>query len=108
MALLPAAGLVGLVLLLAWVYLGWMDWGMRHMEVGANMWIMPRMVGWNAADVALVFLMWAVMMAAMMLPSALPVILLVAKVSASMKPEQPDVGLTGAFITGYLLALERF
>ncbi len=108
MALLPAAGLVGLVLLLAWVYLGWMDWGMRHMEVGANMWIMPRMVGWNAGDVALVFLMWAVMMAAMMLPSALPVILLVTKVSASMKPQQPGVGLTGAFIAGYLLAWSGF
>jgi predicted metal-binding membrane protein len=106
--LLPAAGLVGLVFLLAWFYLGWMDWGMRHMEVGANMWIMPRMVGWNALDVALVFLMWAVMMAAMMLPSALPVILLVAKVSAGMKPEPPGVGLTGAFITGYLLAWSGF
>jgi predicted metal-binding membrane protein len=106
--LLLAAGLVGSVLLFAWVYLGWMDWGMRHMEVGANMWIMPRMVGWNAADVALVFLMWTVMMAAMMLPSALPVILLVAKVSGSMKPPQPGVGLTGAFIAGYLLAWSGF
>jgi predicted metal-binding membrane protein len=106
--LLPAAGIVALVLLLAWGYLGWMDWGMRHMEVGANMWIMPRMVGWNAADLVLVFLMWAVMMAAMMLPSALPAILLVTKVSASMRARQPGVGLTGAFIAGYLLAWSGF
>ena len=101
-ALLPAAGLVGLVLLLAWAYLVRMEWGMLHMDVGSDMWIMPRMVGWKAVDIALVFVMWAVMMAAMMLPSALPVILLVAKVSASMQ-SRPAVGLTGAFITGYLL-----
>src|SRR5262249_28901152 len=104
-ALLPAASLVGLVLVLAWTYLGWMDWGMRNMEAGADMWIMPRMVGWGAADVALVFLVWAVMMAAMMLPSALPAILLVAKVSSGMTHQQRDgVGLAGAFVGGYLLA----
>ena len=48
------------------------------------------------------------MMAAMMLPSALPVILLVAKVSASMKAQRPGVGLTGAFMTGYLLTWSGF
>ena len=102
-ALIRAAGLIGLLLLLAWAYLVWMDWGMRHMDVGADMWIMPRMVGWRATDLALVFLMWAVMMAAMMLPSALPVILLVAKVSHGIKAQHSGVGLTGAFVTGYLL-----
>jgi predicted metal-binding membrane protein len=101
--LLPAAGLVGLLLLLAWAYLVWMDRGMRHMDVGVDMWIMPRMVGWRAADLALVFLMWAVMMAAMMLPSAMPVILLVARVSAGIKAQHSGIGLTGAFVTGYLL-----
>jgi predicted metal-binding membrane protein len=108
LVLLSAAGLVALVVLLAWVYLSWMDWGMRHMEMGASMWIMPRMVGWEAADLSLVFLMWAVMMAAMMLPSALPMILLVAKVSASVKAQLPGIGLTGAFTTGYLLAWGSF
>ena len=102
-ALLPASGLVGMVLLLGWAYLGWIDWGMRHMDAGAGMWIMPQMVNWGVADLALVFVMWAVMMAAMMLPSALPVIMLVAKVSVSMKAQRPGVGLTGAFMTGYLL-----
>ena len=108
-ALLPAAALVGLMLVLAWAYLGWMDWGMRNMEAGADMWIMPRMVGWGAADVALVFLMWAVMMAAMMLPSALPAILMVARVSSSMTPPyRAGVGLAGAFVAGYLLAWSGF
>jgi len=106
--MLPAASLVGLIALVAWAYLGWMDWGMRHMEIGASMWIMPGMVDWNAADVGLVFLMWAVMMAAMMLPSALPVILLVARVSAGIKAQPRGIGFTGAFMGGYLLAWGGF
>ena len=27
-----------------WAYLVYMDWGMRHMDVGIDMWIMPQMV----------------------------------------------------------------
>ena len=109
MALLPAAGLVGLLLVLAWAYLGWMGWGMRNMEAGADMWIMPRMAGWGAADVVLVFLMWALMMAGMMLPSALPAILMVARVSSGMTQQRRGgVGLAAAFVTGYLLAWSGF
>jgi predicted metal-binding membrane protein len=77
---------------------------MRNMDQAMDMWIMPRMVGWKAADIALVFLMWAVMMTAMMLPSALPVIMLVAKVSAGTEASHRIVGPTGAFAAGYILA----
>jgi predicted metal-binding membrane protein len=61
---------------LSWTYLIYMDWGMRHMDVGMEMVIMPAMQHWTAWDVVLVFLMWAVMMVAMMVPAASPVILL--------------------------------
>ncbi len=64
------------VLALSWGYLLYMDWGMRHMDRGGDMLLMPRMVGWRATDLFLVFIMWALMMAAMMLPSALPAIAL--------------------------------
>ena len=37
---------------------------------------MPRADGWSPVDVTLLFLMWVVMMAAMMTPSAAPMILL--------------------------------
>jgi predicted metal-binding membrane protein len=37
-----AMGLAG-VATLAWIYLIYMDWGMRHMDVGMNMIIMPAM-----------------------------------------------------------------
>ena len=51
-----------------WAYLVYMDWGMRHMDVGMNMWIMPQMVDWDLTDLSLVLLMWTVMMAARRLP----------------------------------------
>ena len=52
----------------SWIYLIYMDWGLRHMDVGRDMIIMPAMQHWTAWDLVLVFLMWAVMMVAMMVP----------------------------------------
>jgi predicted metal-binding membrane protein len=43
--------------------------GMRHMDVGMDMVIMPAMQHWTAWDLVLVFLMWTVMMVAMMVPA---------------------------------------
>jgi predicted metal-binding membrane protein len=55
-----------------WAALTWMAVDMGHPLVGLTM---PGASDWSAANVLAVLLMWAVMMAAMMLPSALPVIL---------------------------------
>lgn len=49
------SGLAGMVTL-SWAYLFCMDWGMRHMDVGMDMLIMPAMQHWNAWDLVLVFL----------------------------------------------------
>jgi predicted metal-binding membrane protein len=84
----------------AWTYLVYMTWGMRHMNVGMDIWIMPQMMDWNATDLALVLLMWALMMAAMMLPSVLPIILFVVRFEG--------VARAAGFITGYLLAWGAF
>jgi hypothetical protein len=40
------------VAILAWIYLIYMDWGMRHMDVGMNMVIMPAMQHWTGWDLA--------------------------------------------------------
>jgi predicted metal-binding membrane protein len=80
--------------ILSWAYLLWMDWGMRHMDRAGDMLLMPRMVGWDAVDLFLVFVMWAVMMVAMMLPSAMPGILLYGRTR----------GRPVSFAAGYLLA----
>jgi predicted metal-binding membrane protein len=80
---LPIRALLALLISGAWTYLVYMDWGMRHMDVGMDLWIMPQMMDWNATDLALVLLMWALMMAAMMLPSILPVILYISRFGGS-------------------------
>ena len=70
------AGLVG-VAALGWVYLLYLARGMAGMDMRADM-AMPRMQTWGVVDLALLFVMWAVMMVAMMVPSASPLILMMA------------------------------
>ncbi|MEO8158120.1 MAG: DUF2182 domain-containing protein [Betaproteobacteria bacterium] len=68
---------------LAWGYMLYMEWGMRHMEIGADMAIMPAMTDWRLADLGLVFAMWAMMMGAMMLPSVAPMALAYLRIQRS-------------------------
>jgi predicted metal-binding membrane protein len=98
--LLPVGALLGLFIGGAWTYLVYMDWGMRHMDAGIDMWIMPQMVDWDVTDLGLVLLMWAVMMAAMMLPSVLPMILVLISIGGSAH--------AAGFIGGYLVAWGGF
>lgn len=92
---------------LAWIYLLYMAWGMAHMDVSAGQLFKPAMMHWQAADLALVFLMWSVMMAAMMLPSAAPMVQLFAR-SAESQTEYPTGLLTSAFVSGYLAVWTLF
>jgi predicted metal-binding membrane protein len=102
-----ALGLAG-VTALSWAYLIYMDWGMRHMDTGMGMFIMPAMQHWSAWDLVLVFLMWAVMMVAMMIPTASPVILLFAEISRYRNERQGTFVATGQFLLGYLTAWTGF
>jgi predicted metal-binding membrane protein len=102
-----AVGLAG-VALLSWIYLLCMGWGMRHMEIGIGMVIMPAMQAWTAGDLALVFLMWAVMMVAMMVPAASPMILLFAEINRRRGGRQNALVATGLFLLGYLTAWASF
>jgi len=81
-----------------------MAWGMAHMDRGAEMLIMPAMTHWKPADLALVFLMWTVMMAAMMLPSAAPLVRTFARTTGAPSPVLP----TFAFAAGYLAVWTAF
>jgi predicted metal-binding membrane protein len=102
-----AMGLAG-VATLAWIYLIYMDWGMRHMDVGMNMIIMPAMQHWTAWDLALVFLMWVVMMVAMMIPAVSPVILLFTEINRRRNEHQATFVSTAQFLLGYLTAWTVF
>ena len=102
-----ALGLAGIATL-SWIYLIYMDWGMRHMDVGMEMVLMPAMQHWTAWDVVLVFMMWTVMMVAMMVPAASPVILLFAQINRRRNEQQGPFVATGQFLLGYLTAWAGF
>lgn len=98
----------GLFVAGAWGYLIHMAWGMAHMDIGASMWLMPAMVGWGATDLALVFLMWAIMMAGMMLPSALPMLRMFERIDAQRRPPEAFGRRIWAFALGYLAVWTGF
>jgi predicted metal-binding membrane protein len=103
---LVAAHPKGTALLLAvsvagWTALAWIALDMGHPLAQLTM---PAEPQWALENVAAVFAMWAVMMAAMMLPSALPMTLTFVQLSA-----QQDEHLRGRmFVAGYLLVWIAF
>lgn len=113
---LPLLGSLALCAL-AWFYLFVEASRMSGMQ-GATMDGMTGMDGmgglgapWTLGEWAYLCVMWSVMMVAMMLPSALPTILLVAGVdhnrrarSAAAPSTRAAAGITPLFVTGYLLA----
>jgi predicted metal-binding membrane protein len=99
-----ALALTGLfvVILLAWFYL-LLGAGieMERMDMGGGH-IMLMAPAWTVSYAALVFLMWAIMMMAMMLPSVAPTILLAL---ALMRQRVSGHALhpIGLFVSGYLV-----
>lgn len=106
------ASLVGVVAL-AWIYLalGYGHTGMDRMDMATDMWAMapaPHPGGWTATEVALTFVMWAVMMTGMMVPSAAPMILIHAAAARRQHPTARPFGATGAFTLGYVVVWAGF
>jgi predicted metal-binding membrane protein len=99
---------LGCVIALAWAYLLYMGWGMEHMDVGVNVALMPRMTHWELFDLLLVFLMWAIMMLAMMLPSAAPMILVFAALDRQRREGASHVQRVCAFVAGYVTVWTGF
>ena len=108
---LPALlGLIG-VILLAWGYLVRMvlamDMSARGGDAMAGM-MMPQLAPWTTADWLAMFLMWAIMMVGMMLPSAAPMILLYDRVRERQEAKGASLAATGVFALGYLVAWSLF
>ncbi|MBM3817619.1 MAG: DUF2182 domain-containing protein [Acidimicrobiia bacterium] len=107
--LLVGLGLAAMTAL-AWVYLARAAAGMDAMAADARMHAamgMADMRAWGIADWAGLLTMWTVMMVAMMLPSAAPVILLVLGVYRRRNDPQARIASI-AFVTGYLAAWTAF
>jgi predicted metal-binding membrane protein len=105
------AGLVA-VLVMAW---GWLVTGagmeMSAVEMtamaGMDGWLMRPAV-WTPAYAVLIFAMWWVMMVAMMLPSAAPMLLLFARVNRKDKAAGAPLVPIALFAAGYLLVWGGF
>ncbi|MFQ5914757.1 MAG: DUF2182 domain-containing protein [Nitrospinota bacterium] len=100
------SGLAGMTAL-AWAYMLHLAWGMGKMDIGIEM-AMPRMVSWGAWDFILMFVMWAVMMVAMMVPSASPMILFFAFLNRRRHGDEDPFVPTGVFLLGYVAVWSGF
>ncbi len=93
--------------LIVWLpaLVGWLllYWGATHMASPAARLTMP-MSDWSWANWLAVFIMWAVMMAAMMLPTAMPMV----SVFATLNQRSGAAGKTIAFVAGYLALWAAF
>src|SRR5712671_851826 len=91
------------VVALAWTYL-LLGAGipMKMMDMGGGH-VMAMLPEWTFGYASVVFAMWAVMMVAMMLPSAAPVTLLVASIARKRAAAGGAFGTgTALFVLGYL------
>lgn len=118
---------LGTIVVLSWAYLVYLAWGMSSMmamdmgdtsmamgmamDMSTNMGMemaMPTVQPWGALDYWLMFVMWAVMMFAMMTPSAAPMVLTYTKISGRQGDDLKPVWGTAVFFFGYLLIWTLF
>ena len=102
--------LVGLVLItaLSWAYVSSLASDMHNnMDVPTEI-AMPQTQAWSVTDLALTFVMWAVMMVAMMTPSAAPMILMFAGINRRRQNQQVPYVPTSVFLLGYLAVWAAF
>ena len=95
-----------ILILLAWLYVGRLATSVQVVGMdmtGTRMVSAGRPQPWSSAEFAFVFLTWAVMMVAMMLPSAAPMVLHYARVGRTAVLDAKPFGPTAWFAAGYLL-----
>lgn len=95
----------------AWAYMVVEAHGMYHTGACACAGIKmsgPDTKAWSAATLLPLFLMWTVMMIAMMIPSAAPMILTFATVNRKRREQERPFVPTAIFLAGYLIVWTGF
>jgi predicted metal-binding membrane protein len=93
---------------IGWTYMAYLAWGMGHMGL-VQMWMPPPYPeGWTALDLLMLFVMWSVMMIAMMLPSAMPMVMVFTAVNRNKRQGNQLYVPTFIFALGYLVAWTGF
>jgi predicted metal-binding membrane protein len=94
------------IALIGWGYLFYEGWAMQHMDLVAM--AMPSTGAWGLMDLLVVFAMWAVMMVAMMVPSATPMLLTFATIARSRRAKGRAFVALWVFLAGYLVLWTAF
>ena len=103
---------IAAVVAIAWAYIvllagamamGGMDMSGYRALPALEAMMVPAAQPWAADEIALVFVMWAVMMVGMMLPSAAPMLLLYARVGRQSAEKGRPLASAAWFAAGYLL-----
>jgi len=88
------------VIFTAWGYLFYQHAQMTSQPMSSMSMPPSEALAWHFIDFVLVYFMWAVMMAAMMLPSAIPMILVFARICRQQN--KPAIQLVSIFTSAYL------
>ena len=100
-------GAIFLVAAIAWGYIVYV--AQSNAGVGMSMSVAAgNMRSWSGVDFALMFVMWSVMMVAMMVPSAAPMVLLFATVNRRRREQSRPFVSTGVFLSGYVVIWSLF
>ena len=108
-----AVVIVGILIIaaIAWAYTVYVAETGMGMSMGDGMSMgmaMADMRSWGAADFGLMFVMWAVMMVAMMAPSAAPMILMFAALNRRRREREAPYVPTAVFLAGYVIVWAVF
>lgn len=99
---LVISGCLATLVVVAWAYLFHSKVTMADMD-------MPGMVmPWDAMSIIVLFVMWAMMMVAMMVPSAAPMILAFVTLNHRRQTTARPLVPVGVFLTGYLVVWTAF
>lgn len=102
--------LMALVILcvLSWLYIIYLYNQMYPMNMDAFLFAMPMTSNWSWTDFVLLFLMWFVMMIAMMTPSVAPLVLIFTSISRKRQLQQNPFVSSGYLLSGYFLVWAAF
>lgn len=97
---------LGAAIVAAWLALRHMA---HHADTAAmDMGGMPMAAAWTARDLGLVIVMWIVMMVGMMLPSAMPMTLVFARLSRTRRASGAPAPPVGVFVGAYVAVWAAF
>jgi predicted metal-binding membrane protein len=99
---------IAVVAAMAWLYVIWLASPAKMSAMDMPAMMEPGIAPWSTADVAFTFVMWAVMMLGMMLPSASPMVLLYARVARQALERGAPFAATGWFAAGYVVSWTGF